>query len=386
MEMRLRESWVLRMMVVVWGCMTVMVLGENRCEMRNMVMVGVTARWEVGRVSKMKMIAMVGKEGSEMSLLVGMFRMRTREVGPEMVTMSKVLVGSRMLNMFELGTRVMMDMTARWEVGMVSKLKMIAMVGKEGSEMSLLVGMFRMRTKEVVPEMVTMSKVLVGSRMLNMFEMGTRVMMDMMIEELMAMMNMSEMILVGRRRNKVMVMARGEMGSMSKRTMSEMVLMRREMGYMFEMGTKVMMGMLIKELVGRMSENMMTVSGRVAMEDYKTMAEGLGVVVSKGIRLMFYMVVGEMIEMTSMMGLTMWEMLGMSIMVEKADMTYTEVQVVVDYETRFVWGSRMLVDYKMMSVMENNLMEVCGVELYKVKMGKPIMIVTDVGKEEDEKG
>ena len=105
MEMRLRESWVLRMMVVVWGCMTVMVLGENRCEMMNMVMVGVTARWEVGMVSKLKMIAMVGKEGSEMSLLVGMFRMRTKEVVPEMVTMSKVLVGSRMLNMFEMGTR-----------------------------------------------------------------------------------------------------------------------------------------------------------------------------------------------------------------------------------------------------------------------------------------
>ena len=130
--------------------------------------------------------------------------------------------------------------------------------------------------------------------MLNLFEMGTRVMMDMMIEELMAMMNMSEMILVGRRRNKVMVMARGEMGRMSKRTMSEMVLM----GYMFEMGTKVMMGMLIKELVGRMSENM-TVSGMVAMEDFKTRAERLGVAVSKGIRLMFYMVVGEMIEMTA---------------------------------------------------------------------------------------
>jgi hypothetical protein len=45
LELRLRESWVLMMiMVVVRGCMTVMVLEENMCEMRNMVIMGVTAR------------------------------------------------------------------------------------------------------------------------------------------------------------------------------------------------------------------------------------------------------------------------------------------------------------------------------------------------------
>jgi hypothetical protein len=48
------------------------------------------------------------------------------------------------------------------------------------------------------------------------------------------------------------------------------------------------------------------------------------VAVSKGIKLMYYMVVGEM---NSMMGVG----LGMGIMMEKVDMTYTEV---MNYEKR----------------------------------------------------
>ena len=87
-----------------------------------------------------------------------------------------------------------------------------------------------MRTRDMVTEMVTKSKVLVGSRM-NLFEMGTRVMMDMMIEELMARMPA--------------MMSR----VLSKMVMSEMGLRMREMGYMFELGTKVMYYMVVGEMI-----------------------------------------------------------------------------------------------------------------------------------------
>ena len=79
---------------------------------------------------------------------------------------------------------------------------------------------------------MTMSEmVLVGSKMMNMFEVGTRVMVGMLIRELEGRMIKSRMI------------------------MSEMVLVRREMIEMVvrcEMRIRVMVGMTVRGEVGRM--------------------------------------------------------------------------------------------------------------------------------------